>query len=96
MSWTAPPGWRKTRVAVFARYGRSCWRCGAYAATVDHVLPVVLGGGHDLSNLRPACQRCNYSTGATVGNRLRPYRARTWPPRRAQPATTPLRTSRQW
>src|SRR6266566_8485507 len=50
-SWKAPPGWRKLRLRVFARYGRACWRCGAWAGTVDHVLPVVLGGSHDLSNL---------------------------------------------
>ena len=69
--WRAPPGWRKTRERVFALYGRQCWRCGAYASTVDHVTPRVLGGGHDLANLRPACSRCNSSTGASVGNRLR-------------------------
>jgi 5-methylcytosine-specific restriction endonuclease McrA len=81
MTWTAPPGWRKTRQAVFARYGRSCWRCGAYAGTVDDVIPVVLGGTHHLENLRPACQRCNYRTGAAVGNRLRGQTAsyRPWP-----------------
>jgi hypothetical protein len=44
------------------------------ATTVDHVVAVVLGGTHDLSNLRPCCQHCNSSTGASVGNRLRPRR----------------------
>ena len=75
-TWQWPPGWRRLRAATFARYGRVCWRCGAYADTVDHVLAVVLGGTHDLSNLRPACGHCNSSTGAAVGNRLRPRRLR--------------------
>jgi hypothetical protein len=48
--WKAPPGWRRTRERVFAKYGRACWRCGAYANTVDHVVAVVLGGSHDMSN----------------------------------------------
>ena len=75
-SWQWPPGWRALRAATFARWGRACWRCGAYATTVDHVVAVVLGGTHDLSNLRPACARCNSSTGASMGNRLRPRRLR--------------------
>jgi 5-methylcytosine-specific restriction endonuclease McrA len=61
---------------VFRVKGRQCWRCGAYANSVDHIVPVVLGGGHDLANLRPACSSCNSSTGAALGNRLRPRRPR--------------------
>jgi 5-methylcytosine-specific restriction endonuclease McrA len=89
-TWTAPPGWRKLRKAVFARYGHACWRCGAYATTIDHVVPVVLGGSHDPGNLRPACSRCNYSTGATVGNRIRGLRHHQAPPYQ------PWRTARRW
>jgi 5-methylcytosine-specific restriction endonuclease McrA len=69
--WKPPPNWAALRRAVFARDGHVCWRCGRYATTVDHAVPVVLGGTHHLSNLRPACAHCNYSTGATLGNRLR-------------------------
>lgn len=80
MAWKAPPRWAALRKAVFARYGHVCWRCGGYAGTVDHVVPVVLGGGHDLGNLRPACAHHNSSTGASLGNRLRGQRrrARRW------------------
>jgi hypothetical protein len=63
--WKAPPGWRQLRLQVFAAKGRRCYKCGAFANSVDHVLAVTLGGTHDLSNLRPACLRCNSSTGAT-------------------------------
>jgi 5-methylcytosine-specific restriction endonuclease McrA len=103
-TWAWPPGWRALRAATFARWGRACWRCGAYATTVDHVVAVVLGGTHDLSNLRPCCSTCNSSAGARVGNRLRPRRALS--PRQRQaiaakragisiPAPVP-RSSRRW
>jgi 5-methylcytosine-specific restriction endonuclease McrA len=82
-TWQWPPGWRALRKQVFARYGRSCWRCGAYANSVDHVVAVVLGGTHTLSNLRPCCGHCNSSAGAALGNRLRPRRQLTAAQRRA-------------
>lgn len=81
-TWKAPPGWRKLRLRVFAIHGRSCYRCGGYANTVDHIVPVALGGTHDIRNLRPACGRCNSSTGASLGNRMfprtPPARIRGW------------------
>jgi 5-methylcytosine-specific restriction endonuclease McrA len=79
-------GWEALRRAVFARMGRQCWWCGRPATTVDHVLAVVLGGATELANLVPSCARCNYSRGATLGNRLRGGREyrQTW------------RTSRRW
>jgi 5-methylcytosine-specific restriction endonuclease McrA len=103
--WKAPPGWRtRIRPAVFATYGRRCWRCGAYATTVGHVVARALGGTWDLPNLRPECQPCNSSDGAALGNRLggpRGYRRRG--PRRpavkapmAPAVPAPLRTSRDW
>lgn len=71
-SWAWPPGWRKIRAEVFRVKGRQCWRCHGYADSVDHIVAVALGGSHALSNLRPACTSCNSSTGAALGNRLRP------------------------
>jgi len=77
-------------------------RC--HANSVDHIVPVVLGGGHSLDNLRPACSSCNSSTGASVGNRLRPRRPLTARQRQAiaikraeagMPARV-LRSSRDW
>jgi 5-methylcytosine-specific restriction endonuclease McrA len=51
-----------------ACWGDRCWLrilCdGAPYETVDHVIPLVLGGPHCLSNLRPACGPCNSSKGA--------------------------------
>jgi 5-methylcytosine-specific restriction endonuclease McrA len=95
-AWKAPPGWRKLREAVFRRDGRACYRCGGYATTVDHIVPVALGGTHALSNLRPACGPCNSSTGASLGNRMYP---RT-PPRRLRgwiaAGKPPGRSARGW
>lgn len=93
--WKAPPGWRKTRLQVFARYGRACYRCGAYANSVDHVRPVVLGGDHSIGNLRPACSRCNSSTGASLGNRLKP-RTPPWLRGRAVARPRPQQSARRW
>ena len=64
-------GWRALRKAIFAAKGRSCWWCGRPATTVDHVLAVVLGGTNDPANLVPSFTLCNYSRGASLGNRLR-------------------------
>jgi 5-methylcytosine-specific restriction endonuclease McrA len=94
--WEWPPGWKKLREATFRRHGRVCWRCGSYANTVDHVVPRVLGGTHELSNLRPACSSCNSSTGASVGNRLRPRRPLTGSQRRAIAARNAGKLPRSW
>jgi 5-methylcytosine-specific restriction endonuclease McrA len=72
MTWKAPPNWRRTRLQVFAKYGRACWRCGKPANTVGHLQAQVLGGSDRIENLRPECSRCNFSAGASLGNRLSP------------------------
>jgi hypothetical protein len=58
-----------SRASVIARYGRKCWICSkpippsaddlASSFTLDHVVPLSLGGWHDLPNVRPAHHRCN-------------------------------------
>lgn len=59
-----------TRAAVLAEHGWVCWLCGTdipqdagdatwLRLTMDHVIPVVWGGGDDPENLRPAHQSCN-------------------------------------
>lgn len=58
------------RDRVFQRYGRECYLrfadCLIFADTVDHVIPQSMGGTDKMSNLRPACRRCN----VRKGNRL--------------------------
>lgn len=56
---------KRLRFEVFRRDGFRCRYCGAAAAesgeglTVDHVVPVALGGANDPSNLVTACRDCN-------------------------------------
>ena len=89
------PRWRALRKAVFAAKGRRCWWCGNPATTVDHVVARVLGGEHSIENLVPSCARCNYSRGASLGNRLRaplPLSGR----QRQAIALRAARSSRDW
>ena len=57
--------WLRIRAAVFDRDGHRCKYCGAFGVALecDHVVPVALGGGHELSNLAAACKACNRSKG---------------------------------
>lgn len=54
---------RRLRFEVLRRDGYTCRYCGAQAPdaklTVDHVIPVALGGGDEPSNLITACVDCN-------------------------------------
>ena len=54
---------KRTRFEVLRRDNHSCRYCGQAAPdvklTVDHVVPVALGGGDDPSNLVTACSDCN-------------------------------------
>lgn len=45
-------------------YPRFCSYCLAKASTIDHVVPLTLGGTHDFDNLVPACLSCNSSKGS--------------------------------
>jgi len=44
-----------------AYFGNRCWMCRGPFEHVDHVKPIAKGGPNILSNLRPACGRCNSS-----------------------------------
>lgn len=54
---------KRVRFEVLKRDGHRCRYCGATAEdaklTVDHVVPVVLGGSDDPTNLATACAPCN-------------------------------------
>jgi hypothetical protein len=47
-----------------------CYRCGKLltvdTVTVDRIIPGAHGGTYRRNNIRPACGRCNSSTGATI------------------------------
>lgn len=58
--------WAALRSAVFARDDYTCQYCGrrGVALECDHLLPVALGGGTFMENLRTACKACNRKKGS--------------------------------
>lgn len=61
---------KKLRFDVFKRDGFQCIYCGATPPSVllhvDHITPVVAGGGNEIDNLVTACQPCNLGKSATL------------------------------
>lgn len=46
-------------------YSFPCYNCGATSdITMDHVIPVSIGGNHGIGNLIPLCGSCNSQKGA--------------------------------
>ena len=58
--------WKDVRKAVLARDQRTCAYCGDESAnTVDHVVPLVVGGDpYNMENLVACCMRCNSAKGS--------------------------------
>lgn len=84
-------GWKKRRIAVLERDGWACGlmlpgRCVGRATTVDHLVPVSLGGDDGMDNLIAACGPCNYAKGD--GQRQRRGSPRSWT-ERSTPAALP-------
>ena len=73
----------KIKARVYGVYGGTidnpppCHRCGKPSESVDHIVPVALGGTDELDNLRPACLSCNSRDGARLGNALKAQRKGT-------------------
>ena len=63
---------RRLRFEVLRRDDFTCRYCGAsapdVALEVDHVIPVVLGGGSTPSNLVTACEDCNRGKSSTTAD----------------------------
>ena len=63
--------YQRNRRLVLEASAFRCFRCGGLATTADHIVPLALGGSHDVANLRACCGRCNSS----IGNEARLYLA---------------------
>jgi len=47
-------------LALLEFYGHRCLRCGSREPlTVDHVIPLSLGGSNSIANIQPLCEACN-------------------------------------
>jgi 5-methylcytosine-specific restriction endonuclease McrA len=65
--------YQANRKVVLEAAGFRCqWPgCRSRATTVDHIVPLARGGGHDLANLRASCARCNSQGGVKITNEIR-------------------------
>ena len=66
--------WRKTEA-------NRCAHCGhtAYRKTVDHFIPISIGGGNDSRNLMPLCYDCNFGRKSEIVDPWRFYQyAKPW------------------
>ena len=76
----AAPRERSYRQRIFERDGWICWICGEVVepedATLDHVVPVSLGGAHTPTNVRLAHGVCNSRRGADTSSVLLPSGSR--------------------
>jgi 5-methylcytosine-specific restriction protein A len=53
------------RLSRALRLGGQCLACGTRTdLTVDHLIPLSMGGTHALTNLRVLCRSCHASIGA--------------------------------
>ena len=54
-------------IALCEKYNNRCLCCGKKRKlTIDHVIPVSMGGTSDISNLQPLCKSCNCSKAANI------------------------------
>ena len=60
---------RETRFAVYCRDGFQCVECGEHEIhqlSIDHRVPVILGGTNEPDNLRTLCRPCNSAKGGRL------------------------------
>lgn len=84
MKWRTAksPSWSRKR--LLARDKELCAYCGKHATTVDHVIPVSLGGTSSWLNTVASCSPCNNKKGnrtvaeARMKSRVTPYAPSWW------------------
>jgi 5-methylcytosine-specific restriction endonuclease McrA len=63
-------------LALLEFYGHRCLRCGSRESlSVDHVIPLSLGGSNSIDNIQPLCERCNSLKSDTIAD-YRPSHSR--------------------
>jgi 5-methylcytosine-specific restriction endonuclease McrA len=55
-------------VALCARHGNKCLKCGEYfdLLSPDHIIPLSAGGTNTIDNIQCLCWRCNIGKGVNV------------------------------
>lgn len=57
----------KQWIEIKERFENSCAACGSEERlSLDHIVPIILGGEHTASNVQPLCMRCNCSKGKKI------------------------------
>lgn len=57
------------RTYIYDRDGRKCLKCSATNwLTIDHVVPLSLGGKNDIGNYQTLCKQCNSEKAARIVN----------------------------
>ena len=51
--------YKRNRKIVLEASQYTCHYCNAPANEADHIIPVSFGGTNEVSNLLPACKKCN-------------------------------------
>lgn len=55
--------WKK----ILNFYDEKCLKCGSNKnITIDHIIPISLGGQHNIGNVQPLCKSCNSSKGIKI------------------------------
>lgn len=72
------PAYKRNREILLADHPPCSLRypgCTGTADTIDHIVAPRLGGTNEMSNLRPACRKCNEARGRAAGNETKRRRA---------------------
>lgn len=60
---------RTLRKTIFERDAYRCVRCGDWhSLEIDHIVPLIEGGGDELENLQTLCRMCNSKKGGRLEN----------------------------
>ena len=67
-------------VKIIEFYGKRCLKCGSTKRiTIDHVIPLSVGGWHDPINIQPLCHSCNSGKRHRIADyRPKSTEARAW------------------